>query len=163
MHAWIQCLIVSIFMMLTTSLYAQTHQTTPIHIESTFARASIGKQTSGSAYLTITNKSQAEDTLVKLETPIAQKVEIHLMTTDNNIMKMREVSDLNLLPQQKITMQPGSGYHIMLMNLVKPLKEGTTFPLTLYFKRAGKLTVTVDVASHTSGMHHIHDAMEPAL
>lgn len=66
------------------------------------------------------------------------------MTTDN-VMRMREVSSIELKPQEKIVMQPGDGYHIMLLGLKAPLKAGDKLPLTLTFKKAGKVETSISV------------------
>jgi copper(I)-binding protein len=68
---------------------------------------------------------------------------MHTMSMDGNVMKMREVSSIELKPSVKVSMKPGDGYHIMLIGLKQPLKIGDKFPLTLTFEKAGKAEVTV--------------------
>ncbi|MFX7824674.1 copper chaperone PCu(A)C, partial [Acinetobacter baumannii] len=76
----------------------------------------------------------------------AKSGEIHTMAMEGNVMKMREVEGgLEVKPGQKITMQPGNGYHIMLMGLSKPLQAGEKVPATLIFEKAGKVDVTFNV------------------
>jgi copper(I)-binding protein len=76
---------------------------------------------------------------------VAKSGEIHTMSMEGNLMKMREVDGgLEVKPGQKITMQPGNGYHIMLMGLSRPLKAGEKVP-TLTFEKAGKIDVTFNV------------------
>jgi periplasmic copper chaperone A len=43
-----------------------------------------------------------------------------------------------------VELKPG-GYHVMLMGLVAPLKEGETVPVTLTFKAKDGKTQTVEV------------------
>jgi periplasmic copper chaperone A len=75
------------------------------------------------------------------------------MEMSNNLMKMREIPGIDLPASATVMLGRGSkeGYHLMLMNLKKPLKEGDKFPMTLVFKNVGEVEVTVTVES--SGMH----------
>ncbi len=65
------------------------------------------------------------------------------MSMDGNVMKMREVDGIEIKPATRVAMQPGEGYHIMLIGLKKPLKAGDKFPLTLTFEKSGKVEVSV--------------------
>jgi len=99
----------------------------------------------GGAYLSLTNHGKQPDTLLSASSPRAGMVELHQNLNQNGVMKMRELKDgLAIAPGQTVTLQPG-GAHLMLMELAKPLKNGEHFPLTLTFKRAGKVTVDVTV------------------
>jgi copper(I)-binding protein len=90
------------------------------------------------------------------------------MSMDGNVMKMRALDQLELKSGQKLEMKPGSGVHIMLMGLKKPLAAGDKFPLTLNFRKAGKIDTTVEVSDMGMPMkkgdgdmhdheHHRHD------
>jgi copper(I)-binding protein len=69
------------------------------------------------------------------------------MAMKNDVMTMRPVSGgLSIPPGQTITFAPG-GYHIMMMGLKAPLKQGDRVPMTLQFEKAGKVNVTLDVQS----------------
>ena len=60
-------------------------------------------------------------------------------------MKMRALSNgLTLAPGQSVDLKPG-GYHLMLMGLKQPLKEGASFSGTLKFEKAGEVPVTFNV------------------
>ena len=67
------------------------------------------------------------------------------MKVVNGTMQMRELAGGLPIPADgTAVLKPGS-YHVMLIGLKKPLKEGETFPLTLTFEKAGKITVDVPV------------------
>ncbi|ONN66816.1 copper chaperone PCu(A)C [Herbaspirillum frisingense] len=111
-----------------------------------YARATVPGQPAAGAYISIENKGSAADRLVGVSSPVAKSGEIHTMAMEGNLMKMREVDGgLEIKPGQKIAMQPGNGYHIMLMGLSKPLQAGEKIPLTLNFEKAGKIEVVVNV------------------
>jgi copper(I)-binding protein len=123
-----------------------------LHVQQPVARPSFPGQPSGAAYVSIENNGKQADKLVGVSTPIAASAQIHTMTMVGNVMKMREVDGIELEPSGKIAMQPGNGYHIMLMGLKQPLKVGDQFPMTLMFEKAGKLKVSVDVKEIKPGM-----------
>ncbi|HWB49590.1 MAG TPA: copper chaperone PCu(A)C [Stellaceae bacterium] len=113
-----------------------------VQVSDAWARATPGGAQAAAAYVTL--ESAAGDKLVGVSTPAAQKAEIHSMTMENGVMKMRPVEGVDLPPGQKVTLKPG-GYHIMLTGLAKPLAEGQSFPLTFDFAKAGARQVTVSV------------------
>ncbi|HEY8099708.1 MAG TPA: copper chaperone PCu(A)C [Burkholderiaceae bacterium] len=146
-----------LFTLITTlaiSAFALAHEYKigNLQIEQAVARPSFPGQPSGAAYLTIENRGKAADKLVSVSSPIAKSVQIHTMSMEGNVMKMREADGVELKPSSKTVMQPGNGYHIMLVGLKKPLKIGDQFPLTLHFEKAGKLNVPVVVEEVKSGM-----------
>ncbi len=142
-------------------LHAQ--DTKSIQIDKAVARATVGKQANGAAFLQIENKG-ADDALLSASSPVASKVEIHTMTMEGDVMKMRALPQVELNAGQKLDMKPGSGVHLMLMGLKKPLAVGDKFALTLVFRKAGKLEATVEVAdpgmptkkNDGGDMHHHH-------
>lgn len=48
------------------------------------------------------------------------------------------------------------GYHLMLMNLTRPLVEGERFNMTLMFQQAGELEVEVEVLKPRGAHGHRH-------
>lgn len=133
-----------------------------LRIAPPFARPSVAGQKAGAAYLSIDNRGSKADKLIAASTPAAASVELHTMHMDGNIMRMREVPAIELQAGGKLTMKPGDGYHLMLMGLTQPLKNGDKFPLTLTFERAGKVEVSVVVGdpgktgADKAAVHHQH-------
>ena len=133
---------VSAALILVLSAFAAMAQTGEIQIKDAWARATPGGAQTAAAYVTIL--SPTGDRLKAASTPVAQKAELHTMTMDGNVMKMRQVDGIDLPAGQAVTLKPG-GYHIMLTALTQPLTEGQSFPLTLTFDKAGTREVTVTV------------------
>ena len=107
--------------------------------------------------MTISNRSRNADRLVSATSPAAQKVEIHSMTMDGGIMRMRPVPDgLPVTAGGKLELKPG-GFHIMLIGLKAPLALGSSVPLTLRFAKAGTVTVQLKVERVAYGMEGGHD------
>jgi len=114
-------------------------------ISQTWSRATPGGAKIGAGYLTIENKGGAPDRLVAVSGQVAGKIEIHQMAVNNGVMTMRPVEQgLTIEPGKTVTLAPG-GYHLMMMDLKSPLKQGDKVPLTLEFEKAGKVAVTLDV------------------
>jgi len=127
-----------------------------LHIDHPYARPTIANMRSGAAYFTLENKGKSADKLVGISSPVAQSVEMHTMSMENGVMKMREVPSIELKPGEKVMMQPGDGYHLMLMGLTQPLKAGDKFPMTLNFEKAGKKEVSVWVENKPGESTHQH-------
>ncbi|WP_257165071.1 copper chaperone PCu(A)C [Bradyrhizobium sp. SRS-191] len=110
-----------------------------------WSRATPGGAKTGAGYLTIENKGAAPDRLVAASADVAGKVEVHEMAVTNGVMTMRPLDKgLIIEPGKTVALAPG-GYHLMMMDLKSPLKQGDKLPLTLEFEKAGKVAVTLDV------------------
>jgi periplasmic copper chaperone A len=117
-------------------------QTGSVEVKNAWARATPGKAEDGAAYLTL--ESPTPDRLTGVSTPVAKKAELHAMTMEGGVMKMRPLAGIDLPAGQVVTLQPGA-MHIMLFGLTHPLTAGQSFPLTLSFEKAGTREVTVNV------------------
>jgi len=116
-------------------------------ISQAWSRATPGGAKIGAGYLTIENKGSAADRLVAVSGEAAGKIEVHEMAMNNGVMTMRPLDKgLAIDPGKTVTLAPG-GYHLMMMDLKAPLKQGDKVPLTLEFEKAGKVSVTLDVQS----------------
>lgn len=102
----------------------------------------------GIVYMTFSNRGDTADRLVAAKTPAAAAVELHIDEIDaNGVMHMRMVDGgvIEIPPGGTVLLQP-AGLHIMLIDLVEPLKEGTSYPLTLKFETIGEVTLDIPVA-----------------
>lgn len=146
-------------LVVSAPLHARDFNVGKLFIEQPAARPTRPGQPGGAAYVSIENRGSAADRLVGASSPVAGKTEIHTMSMQDNVMRMREVDAITIDPGTRIVMRPGEGYHLMLLNLKKPLKAGEQFPLTLRFAKAGKVEVTVEVSDQIGGARqHGHDA-----
>jgi len=123
-----------------------------LHVGDAYARASIGMARSGAVYLEIRNRGGG-DTLVALETAVAEGAMLHETRMRDGVMRMRHLAGGLPLPAgETVALAPG-GTHIMLMGLRQPLREGERFPLTLRFEKAGEVEVEVEVLGVAAGAH----------
>ncbi len=124
-----------------------------ITVDHPWARATPGGAQTGAVYMKLVNASDAEDTLTGGSTSVASEVQIHEMAVENGVMKMRELPNGLAIPAKRsVSLKPG-GYHVMLVGLKQPLKEGEHIALTLNFEKAGKIDVDVPVVS-MGATHH---------
>lgn len=90
-------------------------------------------------FLTITNHGTEPDKLIAVSSPESEKGEVHEMSMDDGVMKMRALPDgLEIPAGGTVTLAPG-GFHLMFTTLKDPLVEGGKLPVTLTFEKAGKV------------------------
>lgn len=112
-------------------------------IEQPWARPTVQGQAAGGGYLRIIGGHET-DRLVGARAAIAGRVELHSMTMDGNVMRMRQVEAIDVPAGKTVELKPG-GLHLMFMDLKTPLRTGISFPLTLRFEKAGDVPVEVKV------------------
>lgn len=113
-----------------------------------------GQKVAG-AYLELSSTASA--TLVAVRSPVAGSVEIHSMSMEAGIMKMRRLEKLELPANRTVKLVPG-GLHLMLIDLSKPLKPGDRVPLTLIVERADKTRSEVRLEAEVRpGVHGGHE------
>lgn len=125
-----------LFAALSTSALAQVNVADP------WVRATVPQQKATGAFMSITAPQGAR--LVEAKSPVAGIVEIHEMAMENNVMKMRAVSGLDLPAGKPVELKPG-GYHVMLMDLKQQMKDGQTVPITLVVEGSDKKRSTVEI------------------
>lgn len=112
-----------------------------IKIGHPWTRETAPAQTTGGGYMTITNTGTAADTLVSISSPAAKQVQIHTMSMSGGVMRMRQLAGGLPIPAGgSVTLKPGA-YHLMLIGLKAPLKQGMKVPAELRFRKAGRVKV----------------------
>jgi copper(I)-binding protein len=125
-----------------TTSHAQS-AATGLKVEAPWARPTVQGQAAGGGFLRIVG-GPAGDKLVGASADIAARVELHTMSMDGNVMRMRQIDSIDVPASKAVDLAPG-GLHVMFMDLKTPLKTGSSFPLTLKFERAGGVQVVVKV------------------
>jgi len=118
-----------------TGLFASLAWAQNLVVEGAWARATVPGQKSSGAYMVI--KSDKPLRLVGFSTPVAGGAELHEMVMKGNVMHMRAVEALEVLPGKPVELKTG-GYHLMLMDLTQQLKEGSKIAVSLRFTGADK-------------------------
>jgi copper(I)-binding protein len=124
---------------------AQEFKAGSITVVAPWARATPGGSKVGGAYLELKAAAGSGDRLVSASSTAAGTVEIHEHANEGGVMKMRRIDGLAVPAGGSVVLKPG-GYHLMLMDLKQPLKQGDKLQLTLTFEKAGALSVEGPVA-----------------
>ncbi len=139
---------------------AQSHEVKcgNLTIAHPYSTPTVGSATIGAVYVIgIKNNGKEADQLRGARADISADVDIHEMILENDIMKMRAVSEVQLPSKSEVSFKHGqpNGYHLMLNGLKKPLKDGDKFSVTLNFKKVGlcQAVVWVEVPKQVTHQH----------
>jgi copper(I)-binding protein len=112
-------------------------------------RATAPGQDQAGADLSITSKQSA--TLIGASSPVCKAVQLHTMTSENGMMRMREVKAIELPAGKRVNLRE-SGYHLMMIGLKAPLKEGDMVPLTLSIKVGKQGVVKIKTSAKVTSL-----------
>jgi copper(I)-binding protein len=119
-----------------------------IEISNAFAtEAALGER--GALYFTITNHDVFQDVLEAVSTPAAAVSQIHRTITEGGRSHMERIGGIPIGPDTTIVLKPGSGYHIMLLDLQQRIARGDTLTARLQFRRSGALEIRAPVIAHS--------------
>ena len=135
-----------VFALSAAPAFAADYSVGALKIHDPWARATPKGAPVGGGYLTITNTGTAPDRLVGGATDVSKGFEIHEMSMDKGVMKMRLMPNgLEIKPGETVTFKP-SGYHLMFTGLKSQLTKGGQVDATLKFEKAGEVKVQFAVA-----------------
>ena len=142
---------------------AQEAKVGAITITAPWSRETAPSQSVGGGFVTIANGGKADDRLVAASSPVAAEVQLHTMSMDGGVMRMRQLTDGIAVPAGgTVQLKPGS-LHLMFIGLKSPLKRGSNVPVTFRFAKAGNVTVQFPVlpisateAATAGGHSHDH-------
>ncbi|MBV8746083.1 MAG: copper chaperone PCu(A)C [Xanthobacteraceae bacterium] len=124
---------------------APTYKAGALQITQPWSRATPKGAEVAGAYLKITNTGTTPDRLLGGSSPVAGRFEIHEMSMDKGVMKMRPVQGgLEIKPGESVELKPGA-YHVMMLDLKQPLKKGDHVKATLNFEKAGSVDIEYNV------------------
>lgn len=125
-----------------------------LKIENPYTRSTIPGQKVAGGFMKIENQGAA-DQLISASSPIAGEMQLHTMSMDGNIMKMREVKTIDVPANGSVDLKPG-GLHLMFIDITGPLKAGESVLVKLRFQKAGEVDVKMPVRDISSGGHMKH-------
>jgi copper(I)-binding protein len=146
---------------LSSAAHAYDYKVGAIEIDHPWSRAVPKGASVAAGYLTIRNTGSEPDRLVSGATPVAGKMEVHGMSMDNGVMRMRPVTGgLEIKPGETVELKPQSS-HIMMSGLKQPIVKGKSFKGSLVFEKAGAVEVDFSVeavgAAAPATAHEMHD------
>lgn len=123
-----------------------------VSVTDPWVRATVPAQKSTGAFMQLQSPTAAR--LVEVRTPAAGRAELHEMAMEGQVMRMRKVDAIELPAGKPVNLASG-GYHVMLFDLKRQLKEGENVELTLVVQDAAgkrqeiKATLPVMPLSHS--------------
>lgn len=126
----------------TTLLLAASAGHAQVTVNNPWVRATVPQQQATGAFMQISTPKDSR--LVAVRSPLTPTAELHEMTMQDNVMRMRQVPGIALPAGKGAELKPG-GYHVMLMGLKQQVKEGETVALTLVFEGKDGQRETVEV------------------
>ena len=129
-----------------------------VKVENAWIRAPAPAQKTASAYVELTSSANAA--LVAASSPLAERVELHSMTLDGGVMRMRPLPRIDLPAGKTVKLAP-NGMHLMLFNPKQPLKPGDKLPLVLSVQPSSGAATTLRIeaevrAAASTAPGHVH-------
>jgi periplasmic copper chaperone A len=121
-----------------------SHEKGDLQIRHPWSRATPPGAKVAAGYFEIRNNGKQSDRLLSASTPVAKKVEMHVTEHAGEVAKMRQLRAFEVPGRERLALEP-NGAHLMLVDLVQPLKKGERFAMTLRFERAGEIEVQFEV------------------
>ena len=133
------------FCFLVAPARAQEVKAGDLVITQAWSRATPNGAKIGGGFLTIANNGSVADRLLGGAGEVSARVEVHEMSMNSGVMTMRPLDKgVAIEPGKTVKLAPG-GYHLMIMDLKGPFKQGDKVPVTLEFEKAGKVALSLDV------------------
>ncbi|MEM5473632.1 copper chaperone PCu(A)C [Hoeflea sp. AS60] len=140
----------------TAVVSAHDYKLGSLEIEHPFARATPPNAPVSGGYMTIRNTGNEPDRLLSGEATFAERVEVHEMSMDGEVMKMRQLADgLEIPAGGEVVLKPG-GYHVMFIGIDSQFKNGESRNVTLTFEKAG----TIELDFKVQDMKAMQDDMK---
>ena len=143
--------------LVTTSVIADNDEIKlgSLKIEDAKARATVPAQKMSGGFMKIENKGGA-DKLLAASSSVSKTMELHAMSMEGNVMKMREIKAIEIPANGKVELKSG-GLHLMFIDLKEQLKPGSTIKVKLKFQKAGEVEVPFKVMGHPAHGEPGHD------
>ena len=139
-------LIVVVFFLLSAGNAAA--EKSDIDVSKALVREPVGGQDFTAGYCLLRNAGIMNDKLLKVTSDVAGFFEIHEMSIQNGVMRMRELPDGLVVPKGGVVYLKPGGLHLMLFDIKAPLAVGKHFQAVFHFQKAGPINVSFAVESH---------------
>ncbi|MBO9588796.1 copper chaperone PCu(A)C [Devosia sp.] len=101
-------------------------------------------------YVTLQNNGAEDDRLIAIESPAAEKVDLHQSVVTDGIARMTPLSEGLPLPAGQIVWLGDNGTHAMFVQPDRRYAVGDELPATLIFEKAGRVEVTFKVEERST-------------
>ncbi len=118
-----------------------------LSIEKPWARMTI-KSRPAAGYMKIHNMGNQADKIVSASSSMAERIELHTMTMNEGVMRMRKVDHIEVPAKSAVELKAG-GLHLMIFGLKHGMKPGATLPISVMFEKAGKIDMEIKLHGAT--------------
>jgi copper(I)-binding protein len=127
-----------------------------VEVTDAWIRATVPGQKVAAGYMKLRSAQAAK--LVGVKTDAARSAEVHTMSHEGGVMKMRKLDALALPAGETVVLEPG-GNHLMLFDPRKPLTKGQRVDLKLVVEQGGtrsEVPVQAEVRTPDGEDEHKH-------
>jgi len=124
-----------------------------VMVKDAYVRATPPNMPNSAAFMLVMNKSANDVSIVSVKSSVAQKAELHTHDMVNGMMKMHQVSKVDIKANAHTMFAPGS-FHVMFLGLNKALKEGDSVDFTLVLSSGKEIKINAPVKKVMAGMNH---------
>lgn len=133
-------------------LSAGTLFASSLSVNNAYVRATPPGLPNSAAFLSITNSSDKDISLLTASSDASKVAELHTHDMKDGIMTMYQVPKIDIKANSTTTLKPG-GFHVMLLGLkTRPLKEDMNVEIVLNFSNGQHIKVFAPVKKVMSGM-----------
>lgn len=97
-------------------------------------------------FMQLTNQGSEAIVVTEASSEQFDRVEIHQMSMDDGVMRMRQLEELRIEPDQTVELRSG-GYHLMLFGPRQQYRAGDEFSIELVGRNGQSWTIKVNVRS----------------
>jgi periplasmic copper chaperone A len=113
-----------------------------IRIEDARVNPTVKGMKVSAGYFRLYNQTSNNRVLLRVNSNIAETIQIHEHTMKDGLMRMQEVlGGIHIDAGKSIEFKP-SGFHLMLMNIEDGIPKNSAIPLTFYFDDGSSQTIT---------------------
>ena len=153
-------LYIIIFITLVSKGFAETLSQNGLNFSNFWIKEVVANNKSTSGYFTIENTNDEDEHLIFMSSNFSEKTELHNMIVENDIMKMKHLSEgVIIKAKSKLILKPG-GYHLMFIKLKEDLQLKKKYDVHFRFKSGKIIVLSMPVKNQASNykekIHHHH-------
>jgi len=139
-------LIIAALVVFSSSVWAGS-----VEVKDAYVRHMPPTQTVTGAFMTLVNTTDSDRAAVSASSDVAETVELHTHIKDGGVMRMRQVEKIDIPAGGSTELKPG-GFHVMLIDLKKPLELGQMVDISLTFDDGSSTAFQAEVKTVMGGM-----------
>ncbi len=131
---------IKVWILLAWLGFSTTLLAEPLEVTNPWVREAPPSANNLAGYVELTNTSDEAITVEAVSSPLFSSVELHVTSFEDGMMRMTELKQLHLAPNESIKFEP-AGKHFMLIKPNRAITSGLEIPIILQIKNAAPQTV----------------------